>query len=63
MPEAATTEFWKHLKPIAEVFKPDAGHDVYMSDVAEAEDKYFVPFSETVSSRPLWSSWPRRRGS
>lgn len=54
MPEAATTEFWKHLKPIAEVFKPDAGHDVYMSDVAEAEDKYFVPFSDTVSSRPLW---------
>lgn len=56
MPEEAVNEFWKDLKPIAEVFKPDAGRDVHMSAVADADEKYFVPFTDTVSSRPLWIS-------
>lgn len=56
MPEAAVNEFWKDMKPIAEVFKPDAGRDVYLSNVADADEKYFVPLSETVFSRPLWIS-------
>ena len=29
MPEAATTEFWKDLKPIENVFKPDALPEVF----------------------------------
>ncbi|MBL4725243.1 MAG: 2,4'-dihydroxyacetophenone dioxygenase family protein [Rhizobiaceae bacterium] len=55
MAEQATTEFWKDIKPIENVFKPDAGMDVYVSNAAYADDKYFMQLSETgVYSRPLW---------
>ena len=56
MPEAATTEFWKNLKPITTVFQPNALPEIYAPDVANADERYFVPFTETVSSRPLWIS-------
>ena len=56
MPEAATTEFWKSLKPITTVFQPNALPEIYTPDVANADERYFVPFTETVSSRPLWIS-------
>lgn len=56
MPEAATREFWKGLKPIAQVFKPDALPEMYTHDAATADERYYVPFSETVYSRPLWIS-------
>jgi len=49
-------EFWRTLKPISKVFKPDAAPETYLPDVADADERYFVPFSETVSSRPLWIS-------
>ena len=56
MPEAATTEFWKSLKPITTVFQPNALPEIYTPDIANADERYFVPFTETVSSRPLWIS-------
>lgn len=56
MAEKPTTEFWQNLKPIEQVFRPDAKEDVYMSAAADADERYFVPFTETVSSRPLWIS-------
>ncbi len=56
MPERATNEFWKDLKPIAKVFQPDALPEVYASDVANADERWFVPFTDTVFSRPLWIS-------
>ena len=56
MPEAATTEFWRSLKPIANVFKPDALRDSYLAKVAEGDERYFVPITDTVSSKPLWIS-------
>lgn len=56
MPEAATTEFWKSIKPIEKVFQPDALPEVYKSKVAHADERYFVPFTETVFSQPLWIS-------
>jgi 2,4'-dihydroxyacetophenone dioxygenase len=52
----ATTGFWKDLAPLAKVFQPDALPEVYQSKVADAEEKYFVPFTATASSRPLWIS-------
>jgi 2,4'-dihydroxyacetophenone dioxygenase len=54
MPEAATTEFWRDLKPIADAMKPDALPEVFIPDAPIDDDRYYVPFSETVGSRPLW---------
>ena len=59
MPEAPGTEFWRTIKPIANVFRNGALPEVYLSKVAEGDERYFVPFSETVSSKPLWIS-PQR---
>jgi 2,4'-dihydroxyacetophenone dioxygenase len=56
MPEAATTEFWKGLSPIKNVFKPDALPEVYMHDVPNGDERLFVPFTESVSSKPMWIS-------
>jgi 2,4'-dihydroxyacetophenone dioxygenase len=50
------TEFWRGLAPIADVFKRDAKPEVYIADAATEDLRYYVPFSETVSSRPLWIS-------
>ena len=54
MPEAPGTEFWQTLKPIENSLKPDALPEVYLSQVATDDDRYYVPFTETVGSRPLW---------
>jgi 2,4'-dihydroxyacetophenone dioxygenase len=59
MPEAAATEFWRNIKPIADVFKPGALADVYKPKVTEGDERLFVPITETVSSKPLWIS-PQR---
>lgn len=56
MPEKATTEFWKAIKPIAEVFKPDALPEAYVANAPTADERYYAPFTDTVSSRPLWIS-------
>ena len=56
MPEAPKSEFWRDLKPIERVFQPDAPPEVYLSNAPIDDDRYYVPFSETVSSRPLWIS-------
>jgi 2,4'-dihydroxyacetophenone dioxygenase len=56
MPVAATSEFWKDIKPIANVFKRDALPEVYTANVGYAEEKYFIPITDTVSFRPLWIS-------
>ena len=56
MPETPTTEFWRTLKPIAQVFRPDAMPETYISGAASDDERLYVPFTETVSSRPLWIS-------
>jgi 2,4'-dihydroxyacetophenone dioxygenase len=56
MPELAKAEFWKDLAPIKNVFKFDALPEVYNHDVANGDERLFVPFTETVSSKPLWIS-------
>ena len=49
-------EFWRSLKPIEKVFQPDALPEVYTANAATDDERYYVPFTETVSSRPLWIS-------
>jgi len=54
MPTLAGNEFWRELAPIAQVFRDGASPEAYVPDAPFADERYFVPFSETVSSRPLW---------
>jgi 2,4'-dihydroxyacetophenone dioxygenase len=56
MPEMAKSEFWKSLKPVSPVFQPDALKDVYIGGAVTDDERYYVPFTDTVSSRPLWIS-------
>lgn len=56
MVETATTEFWKDIAPTAKVFQPNALPEAYVADAATDDERYYVPFTETVSSRPLWIS-------
>jgi 2,4'-dihydroxyacetophenone dioxygenase len=59
MADAPTPEFWRGIKPIANSFKPGVLPEVYMKDPANSDERYFVPVSETVWSRPIWIS-PQR---
>jgi 2,4'-dihydroxyacetophenone dioxygenase len=61
MLEKVPTEFWRGLKPIENVFKPDALPETYIQNAAADDDRYYVPFTETVSSRPLWISPSQNR--
>jgi len=56
MAEAATNEFWKDIKPIAKVFQPDAKPETYIHNAPFDDEKYFMNFTDTVLSRPLWIS-------
>jgi 2,4'-dihydroxyacetophenone dioxygenase len=56
MPEEARSEFWKTLRPVESVFKLDALPEVYRQEAAGGDERYFVPFNETVFSKPLWIS-------
>ena len=55
------TEFWRELKPITNVFKADARPEVYLPDAPTEDERYYVPFTDTVSSRPLWISPTQNR--
>jgi 2,4'-dihydroxyacetophenone dioxygenase len=61
MPEAATTEFWKDLKPIADVFKPDGVPEIFYPDTTSDDMRYYVPLTETVFTRPLFISPAQNR--
>ena len=53
MAEILRGEFWRHIAPIANPFKPDAQPEGYIQGIASADDRYFVPFGEGVAIRPL----------
>jgi 2,4'-dihydroxyacetophenone dioxygenase len=55
------TEFWRDLKPIEEVFRPGAASDLYIAEAPTEDERYYVPFTDTVSSRPLWISPSQNR--
>src|SRR5689334_18724726 len=56
VPEKPNAEFWRNLKPIEKVFQPDALPEVYIQNAPTEDERYYVPFSETVYSRPIWIS-------
>lgn len=55
----ASKEFWRDIKPIESIFKPVGLTEVYRAKVTEGDDKYYLPMSATVGSKPLWIS-PQR---
>ena len=55
------TEFWRDLKPIERVFRTDAKPEAYIPDAPTDDERYYVPFTDTVSSRPLWMSLDQNR--
>ena len=61
MPEPAAAEFWRDLKPIEGVFKADAMPEAYIADAPTEDERWYVPFTDTVSSRPLWISPTQNR--
>ena len=56
MVDKANTEFWQHLSPIANPFMPDALPEVYTPNAVPEDERLYVPFTDTVFSRPLWIS-------
>ena len=56
MADKAGTEFWRDLKPIVNPLKPDAQPEVFHQFAPVEDERYYVPLSETVGSRPLWIS-------
>lgn len=54
-------EFWRSIPAIKDVFKPDAKPEVHIANAATDDRRYYVPFTETVSSRPLWISPSQNR--
>ena len=55
-PSGRDHELWADLKPIAGAFKPDAQPEVFCQLAPTDDERYYVPLSETVGSRPLWIS-------
>jgi 2,4'-dihydroxyacetophenone dioxygenase len=56
MPQAPRNEFWRDLKPIVNSMKPDAQREVFHQQSAIDDERFYVPLSPTVGSRPLWIS-------
>jgi 2,4'-dihydroxyacetophenone dioxygenase len=53
MTDTTKREFWRDIKPITNVFKADANPEIHLSDAPTDDDRFYVPFTETVGSRPL----------
>ena len=56
MAEFHPDDIWKSIKPIDKVFRENALPEIYASNIAEGDERYWVPISETVSSKPVWIS-------
>ena len=61
MADTTNTEFWRNLKPITTVFKPEAVPEAYISNAPTNDERYYVPLTETVGSRPLFISPTQNR--
>jgi 2,4'-dihydroxyacetophenone dioxygenase len=61
MSESPPAEFWRDIKPITKVFQTDALPEVYTSDAPTDDERFYVPLTDTVSTRPLWISPTQNR--
>jgi 2,4'-dihydroxyacetophenone dioxygenase len=53
MADATGTEFWRDLEPIPNVFKAHALPEMYTANAPTDDERYYVPLTETVGTRPL----------
>ena len=60
-PEAQADIRYRDLKPITTVFKPGAVAEAYISDAPTDDERYYVPLTETVGTRPLLISPTQNR--
>lgn len=63
MVEKASSEFWRDIPPIPNPFKPYALPEAYIKNAADDDIRLYAPFTDTVSSRPLWISPSENRWS
>ena len=61
MADTTNTEFWRDLKPITTVFRPDAVPEAYIANAPTDDERYYVPLTETVGTRPLLISPTQNR--
>ncbi len=61
MTDATGTEFWRDIKPIPDTFQPHALPEAYISNAPTDDERFYVPLSETVGSRPLFISPSQNR--
>ena len=61
MSEATGTEFWRDIKPIDKPMPPYALPEIYTHDAPTDDERYYIPLSETVGSRPLFISPTQNR--
>jgi 2,4'-dihydroxyacetophenone dioxygenase len=54
-------EFWRELKPVAEVFRPGAAPEAYIHDAATLDERWYAPLSPTAGTRPLFISPSQNR--
>jgi 2,4'-dihydroxyacetophenone dioxygenase len=58
---AEKAEFWREIQPIENIFKPDALPEIYTSDAPTEDERYYVPLTDTVGTRPLLISPSQNR--
>jgi 2,4'-dihydroxyacetophenone dioxygenase len=61
MADATGTEFWRDLEPIPNVFKAHALPEMYTANAPTDDERYYVPLTETVGTRPLLISPSQNR--
>lgn len=61
MTEIGATEFWRELQPVTNVFRAEALPEIYTTDAPTDDERFYVPFTETVGSRPLLISPAQNR--
>jgi 2,4'-dihydroxyacetophenone dioxygenase len=59
--EARGTEFWRDIEPIEESARPGSLPEVHLANAATDDERFYVPLTETVSTRPLWISIQQNR--
>src|ERR1700754_3372975 len=54
--ETRGSEFWRDIEPIEESARPGSLPEVHLANAATDDERFYVPLTETVSTRPLWIS-------
>ncbi len=55
------TEFWRDITPIEDSARPGSLPEVHLANAATDDERFYVPLTETVSTRPLWISIQQNR--